>query len=129
MRSRVTPELLLKALRAGISPKHLAAWVLQRLPRISRERALRQVLLQLQQNVDTLEGNFRVVAYTPIPLKSATLEELKRTLHQQRHKRVIIAQALRPKLVGGVILEHRGERVDTTVVNRIKQLEGALWQN
>lgn len=121
-------QIALNALRRGIAVKKVARYLFATAPVRNRRMMLERTLRELTARADQLDHNYRLQVITPYSLSASQVAQLVRSARAAGEKNVIVEQKVQPRLKGGVIALHRGERVDYTISGRLKKMELALWR-
>jgi len=121
-------QIALNALKRGIAAKKVARYLFATAPVRNRHMTLQRILHELTERADQLDHNYRLQVITPYPLSASQVGQLVRSARAAGRKNIIIEQRVQPRLKGGVIALHKGERVDYTISGRLKKMELALWR-
>lgn len=89
-----------------------------------RQNYLISIIHDFKQLAQTYRSEIKAHVTTAYPLSREQHEQLIETLEKHLNKRMILAQAVDPTLLSGIVIDCEGFRIDTSIKTQLAQ-----WQN
>jgi F-type H+-transporting ATPase subunit delta len=94
--------------------------------RKGRLSALRAVAVAYRKDLRNLRGWMDVVVRTAVPLTAALRERLNQVLAASTSRKPTLIEKIDPAVIGGLVIEVEGRKIDASVASRLHDLSEAL---
>jgi F-type H+-transporting ATPase subunit delta len=94
--------------------------------RKGRLSALRAVAVAYRKELRNLRGWMDVVVRTAVPLTAALRERLNQVLAASTSRKPTLIEKIDPAVIGGLVIEVEGRKIDASVASRLHDLSEAL---
>jgi F-type H+-transporting ATPase subunit delta len=99
---------------------------LQVINRKGRAGDLRAVAASYREELRQLRGHVQAKVKTAVPLTDGARQGLQEALRRFTGKEPDLAESVDPRLLGGVEIEVAGQKIDTSVASRLRELSDRL---
>jgi F-type H+-transporting ATPase subunit delta len=94
--------------------------------RKGRLSALRAVAVAYRADLRNLRGWMDVIVRTAVPLTAALRERLNQVLATSTSRKPTLIEKIDPAVIGGLVIEVEGRKIDASVASRLHDLSEAL---
>lgn len=116
-----------KAVVAAVAQKlgvsKLTANFLQLLADKRRLNVIEEIVELFNREADAAAGVLRAEAFAPVKLSALQVNRLRTALEEMTGRKVVVADAVDPSLMGGLVVRMNGQIFDTTVKSQLDAIK------